>query len=138
MSKKIVPPLKNLTHTGPTARAGLSLGELIGRPFLPDDEAVAAFLSGTNADEAKAAAAARFERDVSDWRKGQRAGYPDLDKAESLARKIMAEESFGARKASELSAVELAQEGIDVNPGSIEKGSNAPKRAKLLKVNKYN
>lgn len=116
-----MPPIKSLTHTGPTARGGLTLGELIGRPFISDDAAVAAFLNGTNADEAKAAAKARFDKDLVDWKKGQRAGHPDLDIAESLARKIMAEESCGARKASEISSAELAQRGVDVLAGSIER-----------------
>lgn len=132
MSKKTMPPIKSLTHTGPTARAGLSLSELIGRPFLSDDEAVAAFLGGTNSGEAKAAAKARLEKDIADWRKGQRAGHPDLDIAESLARKIMAEEGFGARKASEISSVELAQDGVDVRAGSIEQRLKRKKQGKKL------
>ena len=92
MNKKN-PPLNKIRHTGPNTRGGLSLSELMGRPFLSDDDAVAAFLSGDgNSDEAKAAAEARLNEDRRANKQGKGAKrYEHLDVAEEIALRLISE-----------------------------------------------
>ena len=117
------PPLKKIRHTGDNTRGGLSLGDLIGRPFLSEQDAIAAFLSGNgNKDEAKAAAEARLEEDRRAHKQGQgNQKHAHLDLAEEIALRLI-DGGESEYQATLMAAAEAqAETGKEVLPDSIKK-----------------
>ena len=117
------PPLNKIRHTGDNTRGGLSLGELIGRPFLSEEDAIATFLSGNgNKDEAKAAAEARLEEDRRAHKQGK--GNPKhahLDLAEEIALRLISEGESEYQATLVAAAEAEAQTGKAVLPDSVKK-----------------
>ena len=118
------PPLNKIRHTRDNTRGGLSLADLIGRPFLSEEDAIATFLSGNgNKDEAKAAAEARLEEDRRAHKQGK--GNPKhahLDLAEEIALRMMRSEGASEYQAILVAAAEAeAQTGKAVLPDSVKK-----------------
>ena len=117
------PPLNKIRHTGDNTRGGLSLGDLIGRPFLSEEDAIAAFLGGNgNKDEAKAAAEVRLEEDRRAHKQGK--GNPKhahLDLAEEIALRLISEDKSEYQAVLMAAAEAQAETGKEVLPDSIKK-----------------
>lgn len=92
MNKKN-PPLNKIRHTGENTRGGLSLGELIGRPFLSEGDALELFLhSSNNAAEARAAAEARLNEDRRAHKQGKgNPKHPHLELGVEIAQHLIAD-----------------------------------------------
>ena len=129
MNKKN-PPLNKLRHTGPNSRGGLSLGELIGRPFLSDDGAVAAFLNGDgNADEAKAAAEARLNEDRRAYAQGKgNPRHPHLELGVEIAQRLIADD------VSEYQAFRIAAAEAQNQTGQVVLADSIKKKLKRSKT----
>ena len=117
------PPLNKIRHTGDNTRGGLSLADLIGRPFLSEEDAIAAFLGGaSNKDEAKAAAEARLEEDRRAHKQGK--GNPKhahLDLAEEIALRLISEGESEYQATLVAAAEAEAQTGKAVLADSVKK-----------------
>ena len=117
------PPLNKIRHTGDNTRGGLSLGDLIGRPFLSEQDALALFLNDTgNKDEAKAAAEARLEEDRRAHKQGK--GNPKhahLDLAEEIALRLISEGESEYQATLVAAAEAEAQTGKAVLADSVKK-----------------
>ena len=120
---KANPPLGKIRHTGDNTRGGLSLADLIGRPFLSEEDAIAAFLGGNgNKDEAKAATEARLEEDRRAYKQGR--GNPKhahLDLAEEIALRLISEGESEYQAALVAAAEAEAQTGKAVLADSVKK-----------------
>ena len=128
---KANPPLNKIRHTCDNSRGGLSLGELMGRPFMSDDDAVAAFLNGDgNTDEAKAAAEARLEEDRRAHKQGKGAKrYAHLDLAEEIALRLISEDK------SEYQAILMAAAEAQAETGKAVSEESIKTRLKRSKTN---
>ena len=117
------PPLNKIRHTGDNTRGGLSLGDLIGRPFLSEEDAIAAFLGGKgNKDEARAAAEARLEEDRRAYKQGK--GNPKhahLDLPEEIALRLISEGESEYQATLVAAAEAEAQTGKAVLADSVKK-----------------
>ena len=117
------PPLNKIRHTGDNTRGGLSLADLIGRPFLSEEDAIAAFLGGaSNKDEAEAAAEARLAEDRRAHKQGK--GNPKhahLDLAEEIALRLISEDESEYQAVLMAAAEAQAETGKEVLPDSIKK-----------------
>ena len=117
------PPLNKIRHTGDNTRGGLSLADLIGRPFLSEEDAIAAFLGGNgNKGEAKAASEARLEEDRRAHKQGK--GNPKhahLDLAEEIALRLISEDESEYQAVLMAAAEAQAETGKEVLPDSIKK-----------------
>ena len=119
---KANPPLNKIRHTGGNTRGGLSLGDLIGRPFFSEQDAIAAFLSGNgNKDEAKAAAEARLDEDRRAYKQGKGAiRYAHLDLAEEIALRLISEGESEYQATLMAAAEAQAETGKEVLAESIK------------------
>ena len=124
------PPLNKIRHTRDNTRGGLSLADLIGRPFLSEEDAIAAFLGGaSNKDEAEAAAEARLAEDRRVHKQGK--GNPKhahLDLAEEIALRL---KSGGA---SEYQAILVAAAEAEAQTGKAVLPDSVKKRLKRSKT----
>ena len=125
------PPLNKIRHTGDNTRGGLSLADLIGRPFLSEEDAIAAFLGGNgNNGEARAAAEGRLEEDRRAHKQGKGAKrYAHLDLAEEIALRLM-----GGGE-SEYQAVLMAAAEAQAETGKAVSEESIKTRLKRSKTN---
>ena len=128
---KANPPMTKIRHTGDNTRGGLSLGDLIGRPFLSEQDALALFLNDTgNKDEAKAAAEVRLEEDRRAHKQGK--GNPKhahLDLAEQIALRLISE------RGSEYQAILMAAAEAQAETGKSVSEESIKTRLKRSKTN---
>jgi hypothetical protein len=124
------PPLNKIRHTGPNSRGGLSLGELMGRPFMSDDDAVAAFLNGDgNADEARAAAESRLNEDRRAHKQGKgNPRHPHLELGVEIAQRLIAD------GVSEYQAFRIAAAEAQNQTGQVVLADSIKKKLKRSKT----